>query len=56
MASLHAGGLTLGLGAILVAANSSMRGDAFVHLFIYLAGLLAMLTLRPRTTCPRALR
>jgi hemolysin III len=45
---VHAVGLTLGLGgaiAILIAANNSVRGDAFVPLFIYLAGLLAMLAL-----------
>jgi hemolysin III len=45
---VHAIGLTLGLGGaitILIEANNSVRGDAFVPVFVYLAGLLAMLAL-----------
>jgi hemolysin III len=45
---VHAIGLALGLAGaatILVAANISVRGDAFVPVFVYMAGLLAMLAL-----------
>jgi hypothetical protein len=57
MASFHAVGLNVRLGGavtILVAANSSVHGDAFIPLFIYLAGLLAMLALSATGDLPES--
>jgi hypothetical protein len=52
---VHAVGLTPGLGGavtILIAANNSVRGDAFVYLFVNLAGPLAILALSSTDDLP----